>query len=188
MKTNQGKKNRIDSMGNIIGNGDYHAGYTVFDFSDYPQISAKTALSETTESVYITYRNDDNSRRITVRFSNHINNATIFGDQLNGLTVSKDEVLYHLGLKERTFVPDTYLSIAKRCVAKKDIESGMYSFADVSIKDMYALGKGADLSPYKGKIAKDSNYLILGDKVEEFIKTSMNWLGFEVQIGHYLYS
>lgn len=185
MKTNT---NRTDRQGNYIGNGSCHADYTVIDFSGYPQVSSSVSLSETTESVYVTYENKENGKTITARFSYHVNNAVVFGDQLDGFVASKDEILYRLGLKTRTFVPDTFLFINKKCVAKKDIEAGLYEFAELTIKEMYDLGKGADLSAYTGKIAKDSNWLIEGNRVEEEIKTSTNFLGQRVQLGRYIYS
>jgi len=185
MKTNI---NRTDRQGNYIGDGSCHVDYTVINFSEYPQISSSVSLSETTESVYVTYRNDENDKKITTRFSYHVNNAVAFGDQLNGFAAGKNEILYHLGLKTRTFIPDTFLFINKRCVAKKDMEAGLYEFAELTIKEMYDLGKGADLSAYTGKIAKNSNYLILGSKVEEEVKTSTNILGQRVQLGRYIYN
>jgi hypothetical protein len=52
---------------------------------------------------------------------------------------------------------------------------------------MYALGKDSDLSQYVGKIAKDGNYLIFGEKVEEVEKTKLNCFGNSVIVGSYNY-
>jgi len=185
MKTNL---NKTDRKGNQIGDGSCHVDYTIIDFSEYPQVSSSVSLSETTESVYVAYENKENGKTITARFSHHVNNAVAFGDQLNGFVASEDEILYRLGLKTRTFVPDTFLYIDKRKVAKKDIAAGLYEFAELTIREMYDLGKGADLSAYTGKIAKDSNWLIEGNRVEEEIKTSINFMGQSVQLGRYIYS
>lgn len=176
-----------DREGNLIGNGRFHVDYTVFDFNDYPQISSNVTLSNTSESVYVTYKNNDNGKKITLRFSTHVNNAVAFGDQLNGYTAGKNEVLYHLGLKNRTFIPETYLFIENRRVSKKDVAAGIYQIAELTIQELYALGKDADISQYKGKVAKNSNYLILGERVKEAEK-KINVMGFERTAGRFVYN
>lgn len=75
--------------------------------------------------------------------------------------------------------------IGTRQVAKKDIDK--YEQAPLTIKELYELGANADLSKYKGKLAKDSNYLILSDEVKEFKETKRDYLGNEVRIGEYVY-
>ena len=177
---------RGDRDGNPIGDGSFHVEPDVFEFDQYPQIKSDTSYSDTTESTYITYRNTENGKSIAVRFSNHESNAVRFGDQLNGWIASRDEVLYHLGLKQREFIPETFLLIATRKIAKKQL--GDYEEADKSIQEMYALGANADISEYKGKLAKGSNYLILGDKVDEEIRERPNAFGDFVQVGSYVYS
>lgn len=154
--------------------------YIVFDIEGVTSVIDK---SETTESVYVTYR--ANGKSVTVRFSNHMNNAVLFGDQLNGNTATVNEILFRLGMKQRIFKPDTFLFIIKRAVAKKDLAN--YEVAHLTIQEMYNLGKDADLSEFKGKVAKDSNYLIQGDKVEEAEKTSRNIFGDSVTLGRYIY-
>jgi len=175
----------VDREGNSIGNGTFHADYNVYEFEEYPQITNSVSKSETTESVYVTYYNKDNDKEAIVRFSNHVNNATIFGDQLNGNFTGKDEILYKLGLMKRVFIPRKFIYIPNRAVKYKDVDQ--YPKADLTIKEMYALGAGADLSKYNGKIAKDSNYLILGDKVEEHTEKRKNAFGSMVEIGNYIY-
>lgn len=182
-----GKKEEIktDKSGNLIGSGEYHSDYTTYDFKEYPEISHKVVKSNTTESVYVTYYNKKNDKKITVRFSEHENNATKFGDQLNGNNASKDEILYHLGLKDREFIPNKYLRIYTRSISKKDVKN--YEEADKTIKELYELGKDADLSKYKGKVAKGSNRLIEGGKIEEMIETRQDILGRNVKIGKFIY-
>lgn len=175
----------IDRLGNEIIKGDYNVSYNVFDFPQYPQVYSSVSKSETTESVYVTYSNAENDTKITVRFSNHINNAVEFGDQLNGNFATANEVLCHLGLKRRTFVPRTKLYI-KASQVKKTLLSN-YEEADLTISEMYNLGKDADISKYIGKRTKGGNWIILGDKVEEMIETRQNRLGQSVQIGDYIY-
>ena len=179
-------KTREDRSGNIIGDGSWSVESTIFDFNEYPQIQSETSHSETTETVYVTYINKDNNKRITVRFSLHENNAVKFGDQLDGNFASKNEILYHLGLKKRTFIPNTRPYIHTQMVAKKKL--GDYEEFDLTIKEIYELGVGADLSNYKGKIAKGSNYLILSDRVELCEEKKRNMLGQEVYIGKYVYN
>lgn len=176
---------RTDSKGNIIGDGKFHTAYDVIDFSDYPQITIKITESNTSETVYIQYTNTENSQNITVRFSWHENNAVRFGDQLNGFLASKNEILAHLGLKKRTFVANTYLSISKICISKK--KTHLYSECDLSISEMYAMGVGADLSNYTNKLAKGSNFLITGSPVELLAQTRQNALGAWVEVGDYIY-
>lgn len=162
-----------DKNDNIIGTGLCHADYNVIDFSEYKNIQTTVSKSDTSESVYVYYRNTDNNTVAIVRFSNHTCNGVEFGDYLDG--ASKDEVLYRLGMKQRKFIPDTRLFIGFEKVKKADLEK--YEEAELTIKEMYALGKDADISACKGKLAKGSNYLIFSDKVREF----------ELKTGQYIY-
>ena len=176
---------KLDRSGNYIGDGKYHVNYKVFDFPEYPFISNSVEKSDTTESVYVTYRNNQNDKKITVRFSLHENNAVKFGDQLNGVLATKDEVLYNLGFKNRKFIPLKRLMIESRQVKKSQIPQ--YEQAELTIKEMYDLGANADISQYKGKLAQNSNLLILGDKVTEFEETGLNAFGQKVFVGDYIY-
>jgi hypothetical protein len=178
-------KTTTDNRGNEIGNGSYHVDYTVLDFQDYPGINASVSMSETTESVYVTYSYNGNS--VVVRFSDHCNNATLFGDQLNGFFATKNEILYRLGLITRTFVQGTRLFINSRMVKKSEIGT-LYQVSDLTIQEMYRLGAGADLTSHTGKIAKDSNYIILGEKVETQLETRLDCFGNCVPAGKYVYS
>ena len=172
---------REDKNGNVIGNGDYHVNYTVYDMPDGVEIHVSESIS--TESVYVTYQYQD--KKVTVRFSWHENNAVKFGDQLNGYLTNDYEVLALLGLKKRTFVPQTYLNIEKQCVAKKNLH--LYDEAALTIQEMYALGAGANISQYTGKLAKGSNYLINGSMVELCEKTSIDSLGRIIRFGIWKY-
>lgn len=175
---------KFDREGNIIGDGTFHADYAVLDLSSYGVLS-EVSKSDNSESVYIIYSCASTRKAITVRFSNHNNNAVKFGDQLNGYITTADEILYRLGLKKAVFVPDTYLYIPSQMVAKKNLRN--YEEADLTIQEMYALGRDADISMYKGKIAKGGNYLILGDTVKEYERKGRDAFGREVVIGNYIY-
>lgn len=177
------QETKLDRNDHPIGDGSVHSTYRVLEFPEYPQVSAKVSKSATTESVYVTYTNEENGERVTARFSTHENNAVKFGDQLNGNLATKNEILALLGLKKRTFIPNTRLYIATRQVSKKDLESGKFEVADKTMKEIYALGANADLSKYKGKVAKDSNYLILSDKVRETEEYASNG----ARLGRYVY-
>ena len=181
----EGGSVKYDHSGNLIGDGSWHIEPEVYEFTEYPQIKSSVDYSQSTESTYVTYRNTENDKKITVRFSEHESNAVKFGDQLNGVYASKNKILYYLGLKKREFVPDKFIFIGSRQVAKKEL--GNYEEADKTIQEMYALGANADISMYKGKIAKGSNYLIIDDIVSEQIRTKRDFLGNPVQLGKYIY-
>ncbi len=176
---------KTDRFGNRIGHNSETTTYRVEDFSNFPQISSKVSKSTTTESVYVRYYNSDNGKSITVRFSDHSNNATLFGDQLDW-TASREEILFHLGLATRTFIPDTHLFIASRQVSKKSL--GQYEEAELTINEMYELGAGADLSEYTGKLAKGGNYLIQGTEVKELESTGIDAFGNKRVLGKYVYN
>lgn len=170
---------------NPIGNGKSHVAYFIEDFSEYPQISASVSFSETSESVYVNYLNSANIESITVRFSNHVNNATRFGDQLDGYSCTRQEILYRLGLKKRIFIPGRKKTIYASQVAKSQVS--FYETTDITIQEMYNLPVGTSLEKYTGKLAKDSRWLILGDAVEEVEITTRNAFGQYVRAGHYEY-
>ena len=177
---------RTDKTGNYIGDGRFHVNHEVFDFPKYPQIETSVSFSDTTESVYVTYYNNEN--RITCRFSHHQNknNAVKFGDQLDGYLATELEVLYRLGLATREFIPSTYLSIKYHQIKKVLVQK--YEMADKTIHELYQLGEGADLSEYTGKVAKDSNYLITGNTITLETRTRTNIFGNTVKVGEYVYS
>ena len=60
---------RTDKNGNYIGDGRFHVNHEVFDFSKYPQIETSVNFSDTTESVYVTYYNNENNNRILQIFA-----------------------------------------------------------------------------------------------------------------------
>lgn len=181
-----GKKYGEDKSGNYIGDGKHHVEYNVKDLTKkYPQISQKVDKSETTESVYVTYVNNDNDKKVTLRFSNHENNAVKTGEQLNGYITSEDEILYKLDLKKRVFVPETRLIFPFSQVSKKKINQ--YKESPLTIREIYSLGENADISKYKGMIAKDSNYLIEGDTIKKVEMHTLNSKGEKVRIGSYKY-
>lgn len=176
---------RIDRYDNIIGDGSIHELYDIYEFPEHPEISHTINKSATTESVYVTYSNSKLHKGVTVRFSTHTCNAVEFGDMLNGKITSRDEILFHLGLKARKFIPETYLFIYSRQIKKRDLP--LYEESPLTIQEMYALGENADLTPYVGKVAKGSNYLILGEKVSKVEKTGVNRIGQKITFGDYKY-
>lgn len=179
------KTARTDRSGNAIGDGTWNNDPVIYSFPEFSQITTSISESATSESTYIRYFNNENGKSITVRFSNHENNAVKFGDQLDGNCATKDEVLFHMGLKIRIFIPDTYLSIWNRKVSKKELSS--FEMIELTMTELYALGKGTDISKFTGKLAKDSNYLILGTQIEEHILTGLNFLGQATQRGKFIY-
>lgn len=147
--------------------GDWHAEHKVFDYSEYPEISHNVQKSSNTESVYVAYfvnKNQENEGKAVVRFSHHLSNAIKFGDAIDGKsTDAKDEVLYRLGLIGREWKPYVVPMIAHRAVKKSQLAN--YKIANLTLDEIKKLGIGADISEYKGKIAKNSNQLIEGDIV-----------------------
>lgn len=170
-------------MNELRGNGSWHVDYNVCNIDG---INVNVTFSNTSESVYVTYYNENNGKKVVVRFSNHECNAVRFGDYLNGNTASMLEIMYHLGLASRVFVPNKILFIHTRKVKKTEVNT--YDVAELTISEMYALGAWADISAYRGKLAKGSNYLILGDTVEEVDDAGINALGQKVIRGKYVYS
>lgn len=156
------KKDRYD---NVISDGTIHAIYDVHNFAEdgYDFIESSVSLSNTSESVYVKYTNTRNLKSVSVRFSWHASNGVQFGDVLTHTDVN--EILYRLGVKGKRIINNTRPFIMTRFLKKKDV--AQYEEAPLTIQEMYALGIGADLSSYKGKVAKGGRHLIQGDKVEE---------------------
>jgi len=177
-------KNITDREGNFIGTGAVSAKYDIIDMSDYPQVEIKVDKSLTTESVYVKYCLG--LEKVVCRFAHHNNNAVKFGDQLNGYIAEKDEILALLGLKNRTFVPNKYFTFGKKQVKKS--ECANYEETNLTIQEIYALGKDADITAHVGKLAKGSNWLILTDTIREVEETRTNQFGVEVLIGKYIYA
>lgn len=101
-------KYREDKFGNPIGDGTYHAGYTVYDI---PGTEVSISPSESSESVYVTYRTPD-WRRSTSRFSNHFSNQE-YKDPI--------EIMSELGMVRSEPLIEKKLS--GRNVKKREIES-----------------------------------------------------------------
>jgi hypothetical protein len=174
---------KTDRNGNLIGDGSFHTDFKVLEFSN-PGISSTVSKSETTESVYVTYKYENKS--ITCRFSIHENNAVKFGDQLNGYVAKPIEIMFHLGLAERIFVPLTSLYIGFQSVKMNTVCN--YEVADITFKELYELGQGADISQYTGKVLKGTNRVIFSTKIELVERKSRNAFGQEVTIGNYIYN
>lgn len=182
---------KTDRAGNSIGDGSFHVPYYIINLDKYPQVVYDVSFSNTTESVYVNYQNTDNDKSVTVRFSNHENNATKFGDQLDGNWAKDNEILYALGLKNRVFIPEKRKDIGAYQVKKKEAKA--YEEADKTIQEIYSLPVGTDLSAYKGKRAKSnkegkiSNWIITGDVVSEVGVYARDFLGNSVPLGRYEY-
>jgi len=174
--------NTTDRSGNPIMRGAWNCDYSIEKIEG---VTVSISESETTESVYVTYENNENGKKVKVRFSLHENNATKFGDQLDGNIATRNEILYRLGMINRTFVQASRKMIHTRMVAKRDMKN--FEFAPITISEMYQMPVGSDLSEFTGKIAKDSNYVILGSKVEEMMETGVDCFGNAVKKGNYIY-
>ena len=153
-------KQNYDRYGNLVGDGSWHHDYHVVDFSDMPEIDVRVSKSNTSESVYVRYLHCPTMKSITCRFSTHISNAVLYDVELNGHTATRDEILYKLGLKKCKWVANTKIHIPARQVGKAKFAD--YEIAELTLDEMYALGEGADISMYTNKVAKGSNWLILG--------------------------
>jgi len=177
--------NRQDKFGNEIGDGTWNIGEYVMKFPEYPQISHVVNKSDTTESTYVTYSNSETEDHVTVRFSMHECNAVRFGDQLDGYSATREQVLYRLGLKKRVFIPRKKLSIYTKFLKDSDIDK--YVEAELTIQEMYALGAGADLSPFVGKRSKNGKHLIMRNVVEEIEDMGRDYFGNPVRVGEFKY-
>ena len=158
-------KATIDKHDNPIGDGTFHCRYNVIDLTSYG-VRSTISFSGTTESVYVTYINDNNSKRITARFSYHINNAVKYGDQLNGFIATEDEILFHLGLKTRTFKPDIILQLGRNAVKAKKINE--YKSCGLTLSELFALGDGADISMYVGMLIEGTDKVITSSKITSY--------------------
>lgn len=163
---------KTDRFGFQIGDASHHSRYEVREFPNHPEVVSSVSKSWNSESVYVKYFNTKNARSITVRFSNHMNNAVLFGNQLTP-AATNEEILYELGILGRKPIIEESPRIVQQQIAKKDLDK--YEEAELSLQEMYKLGIGADISKYKGKLAKNSNLLIESDT----IKSKFNIVGFE---------
>lgn len=177
---------REDQYGSSIGNGTSHVQYHAINTAAFPQVNVTVNTSGTTESVYVTYTNNDNAMSTTVRFSNHMSNAVMFGDQLDGALATDLQILFRIGLASRTFAPSTSVVIETKQI-KKAIMS-QYEECALTMQELYALGEGADISAHTGKLAKGSNRIIVSTTVVRINNTMINRLGEEVQLGTYTYA
>ena len=158
-------KARTDKHDNPIGDGAFHCTYDVIDLASYG-IRSVVSFSDTTESVYVSYINDNNGKRITARFSHHINNAVKFGDQLNGFLATENEILFHLGLMKRTFKPDIILQLGRNTVKAKKIHE--YKSCGLTLSELFQLGAGADVSMYTGMLIEGTNEVITSSKINSY--------------------
>jgi len=171
---------KTDRNGNQILDGKWHVDFTILQIEG---VDVSVDKSLTTESVYVTYSRGDN--KITCRFSIHENNAVKFGDQLNGNITSKEEIMFHLGMIKRIFIPSVKKSIGTKQIKKTQIQN--YKESELTIGELYNLPAGTDISSHTGKIAKGSNYLITGTYVNEYEECRVDALGNSVKIGTFKY-
>ena len=158
-------KATTDKHDNPIGDGAFHCTYNVIDLTSYG-VRNSISFSDTTESVYVSYINDNNSKRITARFSHHINNAVKFGDQLNGFLATEDEILFHLGLMKRIFKPAIILQLGRNTVKAKKINE--YKSCGLTLPELFDLGAGADVSMYMGMLIEGTNEVITSSKITSY--------------------
>lgn len=175
---------KTDKAGNYIGDGTYHSSFNVIDLSQYG-VTSHVEKSSTTESVYVYYYLGQ--EKVTVRYSDHECNAIKFGDVLDGNILNVDELMFRLGLKKRIFIPLVRKYIDTRKVKKSEIGT-KFEVSDVTIQELYAMPADTDITQYKGKVCKGSNYLVLGDSVKESEEMRLNMFGEPVAIGTYVYS
>ena len=177
---------REDQYGSSIGNGTFHVKHHVIDLTNYPQVSVSINNSGTTESVYVTYTNADNAKSTTVRFSNHMSNAVMFGDQLDGAVATDLQILFRIALATRTFAPATSLVIESKLIKKATMSQ--FEESTLTIQELYAMGEGADISAHAGKLAKGSNRLVVSTEIKRINNTIINRLGEVVEVGTYTYT
>lgn len=132
-------KYREDRYGNPIGNGTYHAGYTVYDI---PGTEVSISPSESSESVYVTYRTPD-FRQSTSRFSNHFSNQEYKGPI---------EIMSELGMLRSE--PRIEKKLVGRNVKKREIES--YPSSGKTYEDLLELPED-EMKKYKGMLIVDEN-------------------------------
>lgn len=132
-------KSREDRYGNPIGNGTYHAGYTVYDI---PGTEVSISPSTSSESVYVTYRTPD-LRQSTSRFSNHFSNQEYKGPL---------DILSELGMVRSE--PRIEKKLVGRNVKKREIES--YPSSGKTYEDLLELPED-EMKKYKGMLIVDEN-------------------------------
>lgn len=163
-------------------NSKYNVNYKVENIEG---IHTSISKSETTESVYVYYRNPENDNSVTVRFSHHENNGVKFGDQLDGYSATLNEIKYRLGLINRRFIPEKRKTI--NCYRVKKVVAAEMIEAPYTIQELYAMPIGTDLSEFKGMVAKGSNWVIDGGIIVEENITRLDCFGNEVTIGYFEY-
>lgn len=155
---------REDRAGHTIGGYDDEASYHVENFEGLP-IEHQVQKSLSTESVYVIYWRADidvmERKLVKVRFSWHDSND----DVIDGNNSSaRNEILSRLGFLKKKVIPYMSKKVLNRYVAKKKVKD--FEMCELTINEIYELPVGTDISNFTGKLAKDSNILILGNKVE----------------------
>lgn len=153
----------------IIGSGEIHTNYIIEDMAGLP-VEISVSESYTTESVYVKYRRTDgkalplecdNLGTVTVRFSNHDCNGTVFGDYVLGdlRKGNRNEVLYRLGFITMEKEPVYCKCIPTAVVRKSKISS--LPVAPVTLAELKEMPEGTDLSAMQGMYLKDTTNTII---------------------------
>ena len=177
---------RTDSYGLEIGNGSYHVQHNVIDLTNYPQVAVTVNYSGSTESVYVVYTNMLTLQSTTVRFSNHMCNAVLDGDQLDGAVATDMQILYRIGLATRTFAPATQLVIRTTQIKKALLVN--LTECPFTLPELYAMGEGADISAFVGMYAKGTNRVINSSTVVREQQVIIDRYGNEKVLGKFTYA
>lgn len=178
------KAQRFDRMGNPIGDGSYHSRYDVFDI---PNTHTRVSPSLGTESVYVSYCKDGDEyclEPIKVRYSHHDDNATRFGEVIDGRYSRKnvlDEILYKMGVAKPVF--EEYTRHIKSPITSKVTNYSRYGFDKAKdiprISELLGERKYLDESDI-GKLYRSSKGVKVLDGFNEYNVTTKKFKGFEI--------
>lgn len=132
-------KPRFDKYGNMIGDGTWHAPYTVYDI---PGTDVSISPSLSSESVYVTYRTPD-GKSSTDRFSTHFSNS---GEK------NEKDILSELGMVRSE--PRYEKKLSGRNVKKREIE--FYPSSGKTYDEILSLPED-EMPKYKGMLIVDEN-------------------------------
>lgn len=135
----RGSRYREDRYGNPIGNGTYHAKYTVYDI---PGTEVTISPSTNSESVYVTYVNPGKGTSKS-RYSNHFSNQEYKGPL---------DILSELGMVRSE--PRIEKKLVGWNVKKREIES--YPSSGKTYEDLLELPED-EMKKYKGMLIVDEN-------------------------------
>lgn len=161
---------KTDKNGMLIGDGSWHADYSIEDMTGYPvTISVEKAL--TTESVYVNYKYSDLEnevfKTVSVRWSSHRANENYTGMyiKINGRSNQRDEILNLLGLKKSRIVDVRAPYFKNHYVSKKKINE--YTMCDMTFDELLALPVGTKIP--KGQVCRKGDLLCQIDSDEIYL-------------------